>query len=87
MNNFDGVLFSGEFSDDDELFYLRRVKNLQTQSVLSNRQLEQLHHYLSRQNSRKESCTITVNDQIPILLNQEEAKQLLSELDEIIAHL
>ncbi|QTN00259.1 hypothetical protein ERJ70_13695 [Sediminibacillus dalangtanensis] len=87
MNHFDGVLFSGEFSDDDELFYLRRVKNLQTQSILSNRQLEQLHHYLSRQNNRQESCTITVNDQIPILLNQQEAKQLLSELDEIIAHL
>ncbi|SDM17136.1 hypothetical protein [Sediminibacillus halophilus] len=87
MNYFDGALFSGEFSDDDELFYLRRVKNLQTQSILSNRQLEQLHHYLSRQNSRQESCTITVNDQIPVLLNQQEAEQLLTELDEIIAHL
>ncbi|WP_026772345.1 MULTISPECIES: hypothetical protein [Sediminibacillus] len=87
MNNFDGVLFSGEFSDDDELFYLRRVKNLQTQSILSNRQLEQLYHYLSRQNDRQESCTITVNDQIPVLLTPQEAEQLLTELDEIITHL
>ncbi|SDK06211.1 hypothetical protein [Sediminibacillus albus] len=84
MNSFDGVLFSGEFSEDEELFYLRRVKNLQTQSILSNRQLHQLQDYLAKQHSQQEGCTITVNDQIPVLLAQEEAEQLLTELASII---
>ncbi|MUK88136.1 hypothetical protein GMD78_06980 [Ornithinibacillus sp. L9] len=78
MNNFSGTVFSGEFDQQNRYFYLNRVKNLTTASTLSEHQIHQLVNYLEKQS---DSCTITVNDQIPILLGQEEVELLLNELE------
>ncbi|WP_077624889.1 hypothetical protein [Sediminibacillus massiliensis] len=84
MDSYNGALFSGEFSEDEETFYLKRVKNIQTQSIISQKQLQNLYHYLMNQNANNGSCTITVNDQIPVLLAPEEAQQLQQELAAIL---
>ncbi|GAB3054020.1 hypothetical protein [Virgibacillus ainsalahensis] len=78
MNNFSGTIFSGDFDEDQETFYLTQVKNISTQSTLSTDQLTQLYQYLKKQ---EDTCTITVNDQMPILLQADEVAQLLKELD------
>ncbi|MRH42096.1 hypothetical protein GH741_05330 [Aquibacillus halophilus] len=78
-----GHIFSGNFSKDDHSFYLKRVKHLDTQSTLSTKQIAQLRVYLTQKDELNESCTITVNDQIPLLLNKEEVHELLQELETI----
>ncbi|WP_087973931.1 hypothetical protein [Oceanobacillus rekensis] len=77
MRNFSGNIFSGEVDEFKDSFYLTQVKNLQTASNLSESKLMQLNHYLTNQ---KDSCMITVNDQIPILLQEQEIAELLVDL-------
>jgi len=84
MGNFSGTIFSGTFDQVEEIFYLTQVKNLQTQSRLSEHQLNQLYYYLDKQEN---SCMVTVNDQIPILLQKEEINQLLLDIDDIMRDL
>ncbi|MFC2948764.1 hypothetical protein [Virgibacillus sediminis] len=84
MNHFSGTVFSGEFDVPGEVFYLTQVKTLSTQSTLSGKQLLQLSSYLEKQS---DSCTITVNDQLPVLLKKEEVEQLQDDLDSILKSL
>ncbi|MBP1971051.1 hypothetical protein J2Z83_003188 [Virgibacillus natechei] len=84
MDNFAGIIFSGEFDQDQHMFYLTQVRNLETASILSEGQLKLLIDYLTQQN---ESCTVLVNDQLPVLLKQEEVMQLRKELTIIINQL
>lgn len=84
VNNFSGIIFSGEFDQDQHMFYLTQVRNLDTASILSEGQLKLLIDYLTQQN---ESCTVLVNDQLPVLLKQEEVMQLRKELTIIINQL
>ncbi|MFD2045632.1 hypothetical protein ACFSTA_18275 [Ornithinibacillus salinisoli] len=84
MNNFAGNIFCGEFDQVNNNFYLNQVKNLHTASTLSESQLINLVNYLNKQ---VDTCTITVNDQIPILLQQDEIQILLKELDLIMHEL
>ncbi|MBU9710931.1 hypothetical protein [Evansella tamaricis] len=86
MNQFTGSIFSGEVSTEEDIFYLTQVRNLATHSTLTEAQLEKLYSYLLTQ-SEQGSCTITVNDQIPILLNSMEVQSLLEELDTILESL
>ena len=81
MRNFSGNIFSGEVDEFKDSFYLTQVKNLQTASNLSESKLMQLSHYLSCQ---KDSCMITVNDQIPILLQEKEVAELLVDIAKIM---
>jgi len=80
VSDFSGNIFSGTFEQMDEVFYLKKVKHLPTRSVLSEHQLNQLNNYLKKQS---ESCMITVNDQMPILLQKEEISQLLLDIENI----
>ncbi|WP_010648902.1 hypothetical protein [Oceanobacillus massiliensis] len=81
MENFSGKIFSGEFDHGKDMFYLTQVKNLQTTSILSEQNLTQLNHYLSKQT---DSCMITINDQMPILLKEPEVAELLLDLTRIM---
>ncbi|MGJ9459190.1 hypothetical protein [Oceanobacillus sp. CF4.6] len=81
MRNFSGKIFSGELDQLQDSFYLTQVKNLQTASNLSESKLMQLNQYLSNQG---ESCMITINDQMPILLQEKEVEELLVDLASIM---
>ncbi|WP_226035988.1 hypothetical protein [Aquibacillus saliphilus] len=87
MAGFEGSIFSGNYSNDDHSFYLKKVKQLDTESTLSIKQIGVLKDYLSRQSELGDSCTITVNDQIPLLLKEEEVDVLLKELNTISENL
>lgn len=84
MDYFSGTIFSGEFDQGKETFFLTQVKSLYTQSTLSEDKLTELTNYLQKQNG---SCMITVNDQVPILLKKDEIAQLEQELRTIMNQL
>lgn len=79
--NFNGSIFGGDLLEDG--FYLTRVKHLETASNISAKQMTNLQNYLRNYSEQNESCTITVNDQIPVLLSAEEVKELEQELNQI----
>lgn len=81
--NYDTQIFSGEIDVNSQDYTLKGVKNIATQSVISKQQLESLYDYLSRQKG-DESVTITINDQMPLMLNNREVGQVLYELEQII---
>ncbi|MEN2467124.1 hypothetical protein [Ornithinibacillus sp. JPR2-1] len=79
MEKFNGTVFHGELEQNS--FYLTQVKNISTASTLSLEQLVKMASYLDRQN---DSCYITVNDQVPILLNDVDMKNLQRDLEVIL---
>ncbi|MEN2766787.1 hypothetical protein [Ornithinibacillus xuwenensis] len=80
MEQFSGAIFNGEIEPGS--FYLTQVKNIPTASSLSIDHINKLTEYL---NAQKESCTITVNDQIPMLLNEQDMNHLLQDLKAIVS--
>ncbi|RKQ32974.1 hypothetical protein [Oceanobacillus halophilus] len=84
MNQFTGGVFAGEFDQGNDNFYLTEVKSLQTGSVLSKKQLSDLYQYLNNQN---DTCMITVNDQMPILIQKDEIDLLLRDIGDIMQSL
>ncbi|KKE77539.1 hypothetical protein DTX80_06105 [Bacilli bacterium] len=81
MEQYKGDIFSGEFLEDNENFYLTQVKSMETGSELSLTQLIQLRNYLAKQ---QDNFMLTVNDQIPIMLKEEEMDLLLDDLSNIL---
>lgn len=81
MEQYNGDIFSGEFLEDNENFYLTQVKSMETGSELSLTQLIQLRNYLAKQ---QDNFMLTVNDQIPIMLKEEEMDLLLDDLSNIL---
>lgn len=84
MQKFTGNVIAGEFSDSSSDFYVTNVKHLVTQSKLSKTQLEQLSAYLEKHKVTNESCTVTVNDQLPILLQADEVSTLQNEIKTVL---
>lgn len=83
MNVYEGDIFSGEFDKAEKEFVLKRVKNFQTQSILKEGQLDALYDYLTRASHYDQSHVITINDQLPVRLSNDEVKVVLAELDKI----
>jgi hypothetical protein len=79
----DGVILSGNIDSDSHEFVVTRVKNVSTQSVISFDQLRSICSYLSKSGDSNRPFMMTINDQIPVMLNQEENRQLLHELESI----
>ncbi|WP_026908469.1 hypothetical protein [Paucisalibacillus globulus] len=79
MEQFYGAVFEGEI--EHKGFYLTQVKNITTGSSLSVNQLMKMAAYLGAQT---DSCTITVNDQIPLLLSVRDIKDLLTDVESIL---
>ncbi len=71
-------LVMGEIEED--AFVLTQFKYMNTQSVISKERLGAICEYLSRKvESGEQEHYITLNDQMPIRLNQVEMKELLDE--------
>lgn len=81
VDQFQGTIFHGDL--DDGGFYLTQVKNITTASSLSIDQLVKMAAYLENQ---KETCMITVNDQLPLLLTNQEIKDLQVDIQDILKH-
>ncbi|GEN34924.1 MULTISPECIES: hypothetical protein [Aneurinibacillus] len=83
MHHIEGTIFSGEFDQDANEFVLTSVKNIPTQSVLKASQLRAIYNHLVKTKESHGSYTMTVNDQLPVRLNETEVEQLLRELHDI----
>ncbi|MCP8616148.1 hypothetical protein [Salirhabdus salicampi] len=84
MQRFEGQLIHGECDLNSNEFLLTQVKNIDTQSIINDRQMKTLYHYLMKTNEEQESCVITVNDQIPLMLNKEDVPLMLHDLQQIM---
>jgi hypothetical protein len=82
-NHVEGIILSGNIDSEAHEFVVTKVKNVSTQSVISLDQLQSIYRYLLHKGERGEPTMVTINDQIPVMLNAEENQQLLHELERI----
>ncbi len=82
MDQYEGNLLSGEWDAESSHFVLKRVKQIEVQSVLSQGQFERLQQYLAN-HGVEESVMITLHDQIPIIVSSEQRGDLDSDLHSI----
>ncbi|MBO8178257.1 MAG: hypothetical protein H0Z31_12465 [Bacillus sp. (in: Bacteria)] len=78
-----GDIISGEFNQLKNEFYLQRVKHFTTNSTLNENQLKTLYDYLNKHKNEADGQILTLYDQMPVRLSQEEINQLMNELDKI----
>ncbi|KGX90963.1 hypothetical protein N781_06170 [Pontibacillus halophilus JSM 076056 = DSM 19796] len=84
MKGYEGELVSGSFMEDEASFYLTSLRHLETASTLGRDQLLQLYRYLHHQQEQGESCLVTINDQMPLLFQEDEVAMLMNDLREIM---
>ncbi|SET33428.1 hypothetical protein SAMN05421676_10474 [Salinibacillus kushneri] len=84
MESYQGQLIKGEFSKLENEFIIQEIKHMETQSILQSYQIQTLYQYLLKQVQEEESCVITVNDQMPMHLNEKDTEMLLQDLDKLI---
>ncbi|UTR09885.1 hypothetical protein MM300_18665 [Evansella sp. LMS18] len=78
-----GQIISGEFDESANQFVLQQIKHSQTESALTEKQLNTLCDYLNKHRDEPEGQIVTLYDQLLVPLSQEEVVQLLSELEEL----
>lgn len=78
-----GSIFSGNVDLDSHEFVLTSVKEMNTQTVLNEKQLDAIYHYLDKVVHEDEYHVLTLYDQLPVKLTNDEIMLLLSELDKI----
>ncbi|MBD8071276.1 hypothetical protein [Bacillus sp. PS06] len=74
-------IFLGEVSNNE--YILKQVKQIPTQSIMKKQQIQSLSDYLAKAVHHDEHHIITINDQLPIRLTNDEANQLITELESI----
>ncbi|MFC4323130.1 hypothetical protein [Litchfieldia salsa] len=74
-------IFLGEVTNNEYL--LKQVKQIPTQSIMKKTQIQALSDYLAKVVHHDEQHIITINDQLPIRLSNDEANQLINELEQI----
>ncbi|WP_428911777.1 hypothetical protein [Niallia sp. Krafla_26] len=78
-----GNIISGEFDEHMNEFSLQGVKSLTTQSTIKESQIKSLYDYLMKHRNDIDGQIITLNDQIPIMLSQEEINLFIRDLETI----
>jgi CRISPR/Cas system CSM-associated protein Csm2 small subunit len=81
--NIQGQIISGEFDVENNEFSLQRVKNFFTESTLKETQLNNIYEYLKKHEQESDGQIITLYDQMPLQLTQDEIKQLISDLEQV----
>ncbi|MFJ5761439.1 hypothetical protein ACIQAA_20490 [Neobacillus sp. NPDC093182] len=78
-----GSIIAGEFDSSLNEFALQQVKYFETVSILNENQLNQIYDYLKRNQHQEDGQIITLNDQMPIRLSQEEINQFIVDLEKV----
>lgn len=86
MHSFDGNMISGRINEDQE-FVMTTIKHVNTTSVFDKEQLEALTEYLQSQQEKGETCTMILNEQLPIPLNTEEVTLIIQEMNEVTSQI
>lgn len=79
----EGAIFSGKMDEEGQLFILSQVKNLDTQTVLSRKQLQGLREHLLRLKQQGAPFAMTINDQLPMMVQPDEMDALLGDITAI----
>jgi hypothetical protein len=78
-----GRIISGEFDELMNEFSLHTVKHLTIESTINQSQLNNLYNYLKRNREDLDGQIITLNDQMPLRLSQEEVDLLIRDFENI----
>ncbi|RYG71974.1 hypothetical protein EU245_12185 [Lentibacillus lipolyticus] len=79
-----GEIIAGEMDEHTNEFMLQQVKHFSTESILSEKQVDTLTQYLIKSGQDGDGEQIlTLYDQLPVRLNQEEIEQFIDDLDKI----
>jgi hypothetical protein len=78
-----GNIISGEFDELMNEFSLQKVKHFTTESIIKERQLKSLNDYLKKHRNDTDGQIITLYDQMPIRLSQEEINLFISDLEKV----
>ncbi|TYR72681.1 hypothetical protein FZC79_21905 [Rossellomorea vietnamensis] len=80
-----GNIIAGEFDSTINEFSLQKVKNLGTESVLNEDQLNNIYDYLKKHQQEEDGQIITLYDQMLVRLSQNEVNQLIVDLEKVIS--
>ncbi|MGF2614563.1 hypothetical protein FZC84_21395 [Rossellomorea vietnamensis] len=80
-----GNIIAGEFDSTINEFSLQKVKNLETESVLNEDQLNNIYDYLKKHQQEEDGQIITLYDQMLVRLEQNEVNQLIVDLEKVIS--
>ncbi|MFD1040119.1 hypothetical protein ACFQ3N_17235 [Virgibacillus byunsanensis] len=78
-----GNIISGEFDQLESEFILQSVKHFSTKAVINENQLNALYDYLNKHKDDTYGHVLTLYDQMPVRLNQEEVSQFLNDLESV----
>ncbi|RFU67015.1 hypothetical protein D0469_16365 [Peribacillus saganii] len=79
----EGHIISGDFDQTSNEFSLQKVKNLSTQSVLNQAQINNIYQYLKKNQDDNGGQVLTLYDQMPVHLSQDEINQLILDLEQV----
>ncbi|WP_163970277.1 hypothetical protein [Oceanobacillus halotolerans] len=79
----EGNIIAGTFDQLRDEFTVERVKHFTTQSTLNNKQLDAVYNYLDKRKGEVDGQVLTLFDQLPVQLTQEEIHDLLDDLKQI----
>lgn len=80
-----GTIIAGEFDSSMNEFSLQKVKNLNTESVLKEVQLNNIYHYLKKHQHEDDGQIITLYDKMPLHLTQNEINELICDLERVMS--
>jgi hypothetical protein len=86
-NTVHGAIFSGSLDLETHEFVLTEVKEMSTQTVLNRKQLDAIYNYLAKAVNQDEYHVLTLYDQLPVRLSNDEVAKLLIDLTDIKAML
>lgn len=78
-----GNIISGEFDELVNEFSIQKVKHFTTESSIRENQLKSLYDYLKKHQNDTDGQIITLYDQMPIQLSQEEVNLFIRDLEKI----
>ena len=78
-----GDIISGEFDEHMNEFSIQKVKQFTTESTIRESQLKSLYDYLKKHRNDTDGQIITLYDQMPIRLSQEEINLFISDLEKV----
>ncbi|PFO01496.1 hypothetical protein COJ85_17445 [Bacillus sp. AFS076308] len=80
-----GNIIAGEFDSMMNEFSLQKVKNFDLESVLKVNQINNIYDYLKKHQDEEDGQIITLYDQMPVRLSQNEINQLISDLEKVMS--
>lgn len=79
----EGNIISGEFHPLMNEFSIQSVKQFATSSTLNQNQFKSLYEYLKKHKHEVDGQVLTLYDQMPVRLSQDDVNQLIDDLDQI----